>query len=250
MKKCNLDDIERLLEKFVDGQTTEREERELADFFSTADELPADWQAYKELFGSFKTDAYDFSDDEIHAMLSAAPARRRVALRALRWAAAACVVAALAIVGVNSVENAHTPSAKPTLTAQTDSDAQPSKTVVQNDGATEPARSTVSGSDDVEALTPLAHNGKPKPSKKMEGDRQKGQNDEHMASEQGVSTAEMLETVRMLALTDADGITITASPRGSGFLIDAVCADDNRQISSYELTRCADGSSLELKSIN
>lgn len=249
MKKFDLNDIDRLLEKFVDGQTTEREERVLADFFSTADKLPTDWQAYKELFCSFKTDAYDFSDEEIHTLLSAAPSSRRsVVLRALRWTAVACVVTALAIVGVNGVDKAHTPSSKPALMAQTGCDANSKKVVAQNNVTTEPSHSTACGK--AIAPTPHVHNSKTEPQKKMAVDGQNGQSGELMAGEQEVSTAEMLETVQMLAMTDAEGVTITASPRGSGFLIDAVCAGDSRKISSYELTRCADGTSLELKSIN
>ena len=42
--------IERLLGKFVDGLTTELEEQQLAEYFDTADDIPAEWQVYKEMF--------------------------------------------------------------------------------------------------------------------------------------------------------------------------------------------------------
>ena len=62
--------IERLLGKFVDGLTTELEEQRLAEYFDTADDIPAEWQVYKEMFCSFKTDDYNFSNAELDAMLT------------------------------------------------------------------------------------------------------------------------------------------------------------------------------------
>ena len=62
--------IERLLGKFVDGLTTELEEQQLAEYFDTADDIPAEWQVYKEMFRSFKTDDYNFSNTELDAMLT------------------------------------------------------------------------------------------------------------------------------------------------------------------------------------
>lgn len=62
--------IERLLGKFVDGLTTELEEQQLAEYFDTADDIPAEWQIYKDMFRSFKTDDYNFSNAELDAMLT------------------------------------------------------------------------------------------------------------------------------------------------------------------------------------
>ena len=62
--------IERLLGKFVDGLTTELEEQRLAEYFDTADDIPAEWQVYKEMFRSFNTDDYNFSNAELDAMLT------------------------------------------------------------------------------------------------------------------------------------------------------------------------------------
>lgn len=62
--------IERLLGKFVDGLTTELEEQRLAEYFDTADDIPVEWQVYKEMFCSFKTDDYNFSNAELDAMLT------------------------------------------------------------------------------------------------------------------------------------------------------------------------------------
>ena len=89
--------IERLLGKFVDGLTTELEEQQLAEYFDTADDIPAEWQVYKEMFRSFKTDDYNFSNAELDAMLT----QPKPALHIWRWmfvvACAAVVVAFVAI---------------------------------------------------------------------------------------------------------------------------------------------------------
>lgn len=101
--------IERLLGKFVDGLTTELEEQWLAEYFDTADDIPAEWQVYKEMFCSFKTDDYNFSNAELDAMLtsdiavepSAAQIMQKNTSHVWRWmfvvACAAAVVAFVAI---------------------------------------------------------------------------------------------------------------------------------------------------------
>lgn len=89
--------IEILLGKFVDGLTTELEEQQLAEYFDTADDIPTEWQVYKEMFRSFKTDDYNFSNAELDAMLT----QPKPALNIWRWmfvvACAAVVVAFVAI---------------------------------------------------------------------------------------------------------------------------------------------------------
>ena len=89
--------IEKLLGKFVDGLTTELEEQRLAEYFDTADDIPAEWQVYKEMFRSFKTDDYNFSNAELDAMLT----QPKPTLHIWRWmfvvACAAVVVAFVAI---------------------------------------------------------------------------------------------------------------------------------------------------------
>lgn len=101
--------IERLLGKFVDGLTTELEEQQLAEYFDTADEIPAEWQVYKEMFRSFKTDIYNFSNAELDAMLTSDVAVEPSAAHILpkhtshvwRWVAvAACAVVVVAFVSI------------------------------------------------------------------------------------------------------------------------------------------------------
>lgn len=89
--------IEKLLGKFVDGLTTELEEQRLAEYFDTADDIPAEWQVYKEMFRSFKTDDYNFSNAELDAMLT----QPKQALHIWRWMfVAACAAVVVAFVAI------------------------------------------------------------------------------------------------------------------------------------------------------
>ena len=54
--------IKELLDKFMSAQTTEAEEQELSDYFANNKDIPTEWKAYSVLFGSFKTDAYDYDE--------------------------------------------------------------------------------------------------------------------------------------------------------------------------------------------
>lgn len=100
--------IERLFGKFVDGLTTELEEQQLAEYFDTADEIPAEWQVYKEMFRSFKTDIYNFSNAELDAMLTSDVAVEPSAAHILpkhtshvwRWVAVAACAVVVAFVAI------------------------------------------------------------------------------------------------------------------------------------------------------
>ena len=101
--------IEQLLGKFVDGLTTELEEQRLAEYFDTADEIPAEWQVYKDMFSSFKTDDYNFSNAELDAMLtsdiavdhSAAQIMPKHTSHVWRWVAVAvCAAVVVAFVAI------------------------------------------------------------------------------------------------------------------------------------------------------
>lgn len=62
--------IEQLLARFLDGQTSEAEEKFLCDYFREAEDVPEEWKAYQDMFASFDTDAFDFSDEELDRMCS------------------------------------------------------------------------------------------------------------------------------------------------------------------------------------
>lgn len=82
--------ITELIEKFNGGQTTESEEQILGEYFAIAEDIPSEWEVYKDMFESFASGAYDFSEAEISEYLTA-----RVTLEksrtSWRWVAAACV---------------------------------------------------------------------------------------------------------------------------------------------------------------
>lgn len=77
MLKYNEDNIKELLLRFTEGQTTEAEEEVLKDYFSHSKHIPEEWEAYKDLFSSFDTDAYDFTQEEVDAMFMTEPAKKR-----------------------------------------------------------------------------------------------------------------------------------------------------------------------------
>lgn len=94
--KYNKEYIEQLLLRFIDGETTEQEEQFLAEYFSTNDSIPEEWEAYRELFASFATDSYDFTEEELnHFAKEEAPRARTISL--WPWLAAACVAAMLIV---------------------------------------------------------------------------------------------------------------------------------------------------------
>lgn len=93
--KYEMEYIEGLLEKFLEGLTTEEEEQMLQDFFCTAEDIPASWQMYKDLFLSFETDAYKFSEGEIDAILTPVIEKKTRGVHLWKWAVAACAIFAV-----------------------------------------------------------------------------------------------------------------------------------------------------------
>ena len=77
MQKYNENNIKELLLRFSEGQTTEMEEEVLKDYFTHSKHIPEEWEAYKDLFSSFDTDAYDFTQEEVDAMFMTEPAKKR-----------------------------------------------------------------------------------------------------------------------------------------------------------------------------
>lgn len=115
-------EINRLLIRFEQGETSEAEETRLRDFFRQAEDIPSAWEPYRELFQSFETSVYDFSDEELEAMLetdgsdsdipvSATHVRGPKILPFRRWqyAAAAVVVCAFGLSAVYYLNSLDTP---------------------------------------------------------------------------------------------------------------------------------------------
>ncbi len=95
MKKYN-SIIKELLVKFLDGQTSEEEEQALSEYFCNADDIPAEWQVYKEMFHHLGAGDYRFCEEEINAMLMQEQETSAKFARIWPWAAA-CVVIAIGI---------------------------------------------------------------------------------------------------------------------------------------------------------
>ncbi len=95
----NREHINELLRRYDEAQTTDTEERELAEFFRSAAEIPEEWKGYATLFKAFDTTDSLFSDEETEAMMAGKPkpARRTVVWR---WAA---VIAVLVVAGAGLI---------------------------------------------------------------------------------------------------------------------------------------------------
>ena len=91
MKRYSHQQIETLLDKFMDGQTTVEEEALLADYFRSGD-VPAEWEDYRVMFDYFDSGMEDYPV----TVEQARPSLTRQMGR--RWwgiATAACITAAI-----------------------------------------------------------------------------------------------------------------------------------------------------------
>ena len=96
MKRYSHQQIEALLDKFMDGQTTVEEEAQLADYFRSAD-VPAEWEDYRVMFDYFDSGM----ENGLVPMERPRPTLTRLMGR--RWwgiAAAACITAAIVVTAV------------------------------------------------------------------------------------------------------------------------------------------------------
>ena len=91
MKRYSQHEIEALLDKFMDGQTTMEEEALLGDYFRSGD-VPAEWEDYRTMFGYFDNgmESEPAPVQESHASL-----RRLMGRRWWGIGAAACITAAV-----------------------------------------------------------------------------------------------------------------------------------------------------------
>jgi len=218
------ENIGKLLERFVQGLTTESEEQLLSDYFSTAEAIPEEWMVYKELFDSFSTDVYDFSEDEKDAMLAQVPRKKAKSARLWIWAAAACAVAVM-VIAIPMMRNSGEMARKPVAEVRRQAEV---KRVVE----TAPDVPTQTAEPRAETA--------PKPAKPA-GRAQEKQTER-------ISTPELLEAVALLADVVPDDIVI--SSQDDEFKVSTV--SDNGSSNSYMLRRGSGESSIELisQSIN
>ena len=116
MKRYSHQQIEALLDKFMDGQTTVEEEALLADYFRSAD-VPAEWEDYRAMFDYF---------DRGMTPPVATPRPRH----AWWWTAGAAAAIAALIVGVtvlNRLVSTTTTTPEPPVIASADSTSKQGK---------------------------------------------------------------------------------------------------------------------------
>ena len=229
--------IASLLEKFLEGQSTEAEEQTLSEYFDRADDVPAEWAAYQELFRSFTTDAYDFSDEEIDAMLAPTPSRKGIVVSLLRWSAVACAIIAVlagAWLYYKDIAPSPTISQKPVITQNE------VKKVAEKNG--EDKKDTMR--EQIESPTLLAHKEQQPAMKYRKKAKRIAEKEVKASTSDEVSTTELLETVNVLTTMDAEYASITAKPHKNGFLVNVMCTDG--EACSFLLQRSSDGTSLKL----
>ena len=229
--------IASLLEKFLEGQSTEAEEQTLSEYFDSADDVPAEWVAYQELFRSFTTDAYDFSNEEIDAMLAPTPSKKGIVMSLLRWSAVACAIIAVlagAWLYYKDIAPSPTISQKPVITQNE------VKKVAEKNGEDK----KVTMREKIESPTLLAHKEQQLVMKHRKKAKHIAENEVQAPTTDEVSTTELLETVSVLTTMDAEYASITAKPHKNGFLVNVMCTDG--EASSFLLQRSSDGTSLKL----
>lgn len=229
--------IASLLEKFLEGQSTEAEEQTLSEYFDSADDVPAEWVAYQELFRSFTTDAYDFSNEEIDAMLAPTPSKKGIVMSLLRWSAVACAIIAVlagAWLYYKDIAPSPTISQKPVITQNE------VKKVAEKNGEDK----KVTMREKIESPTLLAQKEQQPAMKHRKKAKRIAEKGGQAPTTNEVSTTELLETVSVLTTMDAEYASITAKPHKNGFLVNVMCTDG--EASSFLLQRSSDGTSLKL----
>lgn len=218
------ENIGKLLERFVQGLTTESEEQLLVDYFSTAEAIPEEWMVYKELFDSFSTDVYDFSEDEKDAMLAQVPRKKAKSARLWIWAVAACAVAVM-VIAIPMMRNSGEMARKSVAEVRRQVEV---KRVVETTPDVPP-----------QTAEPRAETA-PKPAKSAGRPQEK--------QTERISTPELLEAVALLADVVPDDIVI--SSQDDEFKVSTV--SDNGNSNLYMLRRGSGESSIELisQSIN
>lgn len=218
------ENIGKFLERFVQGLTTESEEQLLSDYFSTAEAIPEEWMVFKELFDSFSTDVYDFSEDEKDAMLARVPRKKGKSVTLWIWAVAACAVAVM-VIAIPMMRNSGEMAQKPVAEVRRQAEV---KRVVETTPNVPPQK-----------VEPRAET-VPKPAKSAGRPQEK--------QTERISTPELLEAVALLADVVPDDIVI--SSHDDEFKVSTV--SDNGNSNSYMLRRGLGESSIELisQSIN
>ena len=117
MKRYSQHQIEALLAKFMDGQTSVEEEAQLADYLRTHDG-PAEWEDYRDMFGYFDR---GMEGDLVPVQQPQASLTRLMGRRWWGIAAAACITAAIVATAVLR-HSSTTTTEQPAVIAEADND--------------------------------------------------------------------------------------------------------------------------------
>jgi hypothetical protein len=125
MKRYSQHQIEALLDKFMDGQTTVEEETLLAEYFRSHD-VPAEWEDYRDMFGYFDCGM----QGDLPVQQPQAPLTRLMGRRWWGIAAAACITAAIVVAAMLRHSSTTSPQ-QPTVITQNDNDTLAPPPVVE-----------------------------------------------------------------------------------------------------------------------
>ncbi|MBR5169385.1 MAG: hypothetical protein IKW85_02315 [Muribaculaceae bacterium] len=123
MKRYTQQQIQNLLDKFMNGLTTLEEEAELGDYFRTH-EVPEEWEDYRQMFGYFDR---GMEGDLVSAEQPRPSLPRLISRRWWGIAAAACISAAIVATVVlhRPVTTVTVPEMPPVIAQKADSIATP-----------------------------------------------------------------------------------------------------------------------------
>lgn len=219
--------IEDLLTKFLTGETSEAEEQTLTEFFCSENDIPTEWLEYKVMFQSFNTDAYNFCDDEIEAMLTPTPKKKSQIIHLLIWASVACMIAVVAFLWLMNLES-DIPTHSPAIAEVKKTDKVQHIDSVQ-------VQSDIRATDNMVETPMKRHTDrKTKPPRKKTPEIQE------------ISTAELIETVNILAEVCSEDFTLTAASDNEEYNVKV--SSGTGMTNYYRLRRCADSSSNEMTS--
>ena len=256
--KHTKENIKELLERFLNGQTTETEEQLLADYFRDVDTIPEEWQTYKDIFDSFKTDAYDFSDEEIDAMLTPNVEKKTKVIRLWPWTSVACVAAVIALFIWHPWNNtsvidpssiAEVKSADKMLSDDSIiiSDKCSQESVKENTLVAEAVSNNKSANKEAHSKEQKTIAANVPPKRKHQEKKENFPVHVESITTEDISTSELLETVRILADISHDDATIIATPTANNSFVIKVSSVKGTS-NSYKLHRCSNSSSVEMVS--
>src|SRR5574344_1289493 len=91
MKVIHIHHINSLLDRYMEGENTQEELRELKDYFRQTNDLPQELHHYKEMFDMLEKPAVIPSQEALESLVTPRPVKKQ--LRRWSWIATACAVA-------------------------------------------------------------------------------------------------------------------------------------------------------------